>query len=164
MIFDFFLFSVLCFVLFFLLFCVVPLSHFFSRVGCQKRASFSPKVLKKKKADQRGYTIDFDKDLRRVTVRVSEIWRSHFAVEARALPPADLRLPLFRSKFLRQIRLCSTRKTSDTIHNGIGVKTKPDDVCSFIHFDNSGNGGEDAAYRRSYTKPYKPGTGLTCDG
>lgn len=128
MIFDFFLFSVLCFVLFFLPFCVVPLSHFFFSSGLSETCLIFSKGSQKKKLTKEG-TIDFDKDLRRVTVRVSEIWRSHFAVEARALPPADLRLPLFRSKFLRQIRLCSTRKTSDTIHNGIGVKTKPDDVC-----------------------------------
>lgn len=97
MIFDLFLFSVLCFVLFF--FSVwFPCPTFFLEWAVRNVPHFLQRFSKKKKLTKEG-TIDFDKDLRRVTVRVSEIWRSHFAVEARALPPADLRLPLFRSKF-----------------------------------------------------------------
>lgn len=49
------------------------------------------------------------------------------------LSPADLRLPLFRLKFLvsQFMPLCWTRTTSDTIYTGIGVKTRSVDTWSY---------------------------------
>lgn len=87
-----------------------------------------------------------------------------FAVRARALPRRSTSSPLSLEIF--GIAIYAIVLDSDNVGYKIHWNWGQNKISRHmvIQFDNLGNGGEDAAYRRSYTKPYKPGTGLTRDG
>lgn len=90
---------------------------------------------------------------------------SRFAVRARALPRRSTSSPLSLEIF--EIATYATVLGSDNLGYNIHWnwnQNKTRQRMTITQLDNPGNGGEDAAYRRSYTKPYNPGTGLTCDG
>ena len=71
------------------------------------------------------------------------------------LSPADLRLPLFRLKFLGLARY-AILLDSDNVGYNMHWNWSPNKARQRMmtrQFDYPGNAGEDAAYRRSYTKP-----------
>ena len=71
------------------------------------------------------------------------------------LSPADLRLPLFRLKFLG-LASYATVLDSDNVGYNMHWNWSQNNTRQRMttrQFDNPGNRGEDAAYRRSYSKP-----------